>query len=345
MNDTVLVTGVAGFIGFHLATALMDKGVRVIGCDNLCAYYPVSLKHRRLQALAEKAGDFVFVEADLCDDAALEAIFQQWRPSRVCNLAAQAGVRHSILNPKAYQKSNLEGFLNILECCRYGEVERLVYASSSSVYGGNTNLPFAETDRVETPISLYAATKRANELMAHCYTHLYGLPTVGLRFFTVYGPWGRPDMAMWIFAEKIIAGEPIPVFNQGRMQRDFTYVDDIVSGVIASLFSSELAPFELFNLGNHRMEKLLDMIGLIETALGCKAELNMLPIQPGDVPASYADISRAQKKLDFLPRTPLAEGIPQFCSWYQAHPEIASEVRAWRQRQDSLSKATPGAGK
>jgi UDP-glucuronate 4-epimerase len=326
----ILITGTAGFIGFHLANRLLKEGHTVIGYDSVCDYYPTSIKRRRLEILAGHGERSIFVEADLCDFETMEATFKTHQPELVCNLAAQAGVRYSIEKPFVYQKANLEGFLNILECCRHNGVQRLVYASSSSVYGGNKDMPFSEDARVDGPISLYAATKKANELMAHCYSHLYGLQTVGLRFFTVYGPWGRPDMAMWIFAEKILRGEPIPVFNHGKMQRDFTYYEDIVSGVCGSLFTPGLDPCEVFNLGNHNCEVLMDMINLIEDGIGRKAELNLLPMQPGDVPATYADISRAQSKLGFEPTTPINVGVPKFCEWYLAHPEFAEDAYNWR---------------
>jgi UDP-glucuronate 4-epimerase len=326
---TILVTGTAGFIGFSLARQLLKDGHTVIGVDIVNPYYPVEVKRQRLDILAG-FDRFTAIEENLCDLAAMEAAFSEHSPQIVVNLAAQAGVRHSITHPHDYQRSNLEGFLNILECSRHGKVERLVYASSSSVYGGNTKLPFSIEDPVDKPISLYAATKRANELMAHSYSHLYQVQTVGLRFFTVYGPWGRPDMAMWIFAEKILDGVPIPVFNHGKMKRDFTYIDDIVAGIKGSMFSDGLEQFELFNLGNHRMEVLMEMIHLIEDGIGRKAELNLLPMQPGDVPASFADIDASQAKLNFDPTTTLAEGVAAFCKWYKAHPDLAESARKWR---------------
>ena len=242
--------------------------------------------------------------------------FEAHRPQKICHLAAQAGVRYSLVNPFAYQKSNLEGFLNLLELAKRFPPERLVYASSSSVYAGLTEMPFSETQRVDTPISLYAATKKANELMAHAYSHLFGLPTVGLRFFTVYGPWGRPDMAMWLFTEAMLKGQPIKVFNYGKMQRDFTYIDDIVQGVVAALMAPGLDVYEIINLGNHRAEELQRVIGILESELKLKAEQQLLPIQPGDVPATYADIDRARTKLGFEPLTPIDVGIPRFVQWY-----------------------------
>jgi UDP-glucuronate 4-epimerase len=332
MESTIYISGTAGFIGFHLARKLLGAGHRVIGYDNLNDYYPLTIKRSRLDQLAEFGRRFVQIEGDLCDLEKLEKVFADFNPSHVCNLAAQAGVRYSIVNPFAYQKSNLEGFLNLLECCRHNQVRRFVYASSSSVYGGNKKLPFSESDPVDTPISLYGATKKANELIAHSYSYLYDLQTIGLRFFTVYGPWGRPDMAMWIFAEKILNNKPIPVFNNGEMKRDFTYIDDIISGLSNALFIEPLDKCEVFNLGNHSCENLMDMISLIESALGSKAELDYLPMQPGDVPATYADIVRSQTKLNFAPETPIAEGIPKFCQWYLDHPDIADEAAKWRKR-------------
>jgi UDP-glucuronate 4-epimerase len=314
----VLVTGAAGFIGMNLSESLLAEGHTVVGIDNFNDYYPVSLKRARHAQLVDNK-NFTCIEADLCDMEALQDCFKQNKFDVVCNLAAQAGVRYSLTHPHAYQKANLEAFLNILECCRHAEVPRLVYASSSSVYGGNTKLPFSESDSVDSPVSLYAATKKANELMAHCYTHLYGLQTIGLRFFTVYGPWGRPDMAMWLFADAMLAGKPIPVFNHGKMQRDFTYVDDIITGVKGSLFSTNLDPYEVLNIGNHRSEKLMDMIGILADALGVKPEMEMLPMQMGDVPATYADIARIQSKIGYEPTTPISVGIPKFVDWYKQY--------------------------
>jgi UDP-glucuronate 4-epimerase len=314
-NKTFLVTGSAGFIGYHVARVLLDHGARVVGLDNFNDYYSPALKHDRDRELRRRP-NFVSVAADLTDLPALEALFEAHRPRKICHLAAQAGVRYSLVNPFAYQKSNLEGFLNLLELAKRFPPERLVYASSSSVYAGLTEMPFSETQRVDTPISLYAATKKANELMAHAYSHLFGLPTVGLRFFTVYGPWGRPDMAMWLFTEAMLQGQPIKVFNYGKMQRDFTYIDDIVQGVVGALMAPGLDVYEIINLGNHRAEELLKVIGILESELQLKAEQNLLPIQPGDVPATYADIGRAREKLGFEPLTPIDVGIPRFVQWY-----------------------------
>jgi UDP-glucuronate 4-epimerase len=312
----VFVTGTAGFIGMHLAQTLLGEGHEVVGLDNFNDYYSVQLKRDRHATLARHPR-YTGVEGDLCDTALLTRLFREHRFDVVCNLAAQAGVRYSLTNPFVYQKSNLEGFLNILEACRHAKTPRLVYASSSSVYGGNTKLPFSESDPVDHPVSLYAATKKANELMAHTYTHLYGLQTVGLRFFTVYGPWGRPDMAMWIFTKTMLEGKPIPVFNHGKMRRDFTFVDDIVAGVKASLFSPGLNPYEVINLGNHHAENLMDMIGILATNLGVEPKPEFFPMQPGDVEATYADISLAQTKLGFTPTTSIAQGIPRFLAWYR----------------------------
>ena len=317
----VLITGAAGFIGMNLAQTLLAEGHTVVGIDNFNDYYAVSLKRARHERLLPHA-NYTGVEADLCDMEALQDCFKQNTFDVVCNLAAQAGVRYSLDHPHAYQKANLEAFLNVLECCRHAKVPRLVYASSSSVYGGNTKLPFSESDNVDSPVSLYAATKKANELMAHCYTHLYGLQTIGLRFFTVYGPWGRPDMAMWLFTKAMLAGKPIQVFNHGNMQRDFTFVDDIITGVKGSLFSDNLDPYEVLNIGNHRSEKLMDMIGMLADALGVEPKMEMMPMQMGDVPATYADIGRIHTKLGYTPTTPISEGIPKFVAWYKQYHGI-----------------------
>ncbi|MEJ2226604.1 MAG: GDP-mannose 4,6-dehydratase [Syntrophobacterales bacterium] len=322
-NQTFLVTGSAGFIGFYATQALLEAGARVVGLDNFNDYYAVALKQARDQELRRYPG-FVSVAADLADLAALEALFADHRPQKICHLAAQAGVRYSLVNPFAYQKSNLEGFLNLLELAKRFPVERLVYASSSSVYAGLTEMPFSETQRVDTPISLYAATKKANELMAHAYSHLFDLHTVGLRFFTVYGPWGRPDMAMWLFTEAMLQGRPIKVFNYGKMQRDFTYIDDIVKGVVAALMAPGLDRYELINLGNHRAEELTKVIALLEAELKVKAEQELLPIQPGDVPATFADITRARAKLGFEPTTAIEAGIPRFVRWYLDYHKMPS---------------------
>ncbi len=316
----VLVTGTAGFIGFHLARRLLDEGHAVFGIDNFNDYYSVQLKRDRHVQLEGREG-YQWRPADLTDLAALQDAVLAFEPDCVVNLAAQAGVRYSITNPHAYMKSNLEGFLNVLECCRHAPSKpRLIYASSSSVYGGNTELPFAEGQRVDTPISLYAATKKANELMAHCYSHLYGMQTVGLRFFTVYGPWGRPDMAMWLFADAMQKGRAIQVFNNGDMYRDFTYIDDIVAGIRGCVFSDRLKPYELFNIGNHRSEKLMDMIALIARELGVEnPRLEMLPMQEGDVPATFASVDRLHEAVGYEPTTPIAVGIPKFLAWFKEY--------------------------
>ena len=314
----ILLTGSAGFIGMHVARRLVDLGHVVAGVDNLNDYYDVQLKRDRHAELGSLAGFQAHV-LDLTDAPALRQLFEAERFDSVCHLAAQAGVRYSLDHPEAYQKANLEAFVNVLENCRHQKIKRLVYASSSSVYGGNTKMPFAETDRVDHPVSLYAATKKANELMAHTYTHLYGLQTVGLRFFTVYGPWGRPDMALWMFTDKLLRGESIRVFNHGRMQRDFTYIDDIVRGVVASLTVEDLAPYEVINLGNNNPENLLDMISVLSETIGVEPQMKMLPMQPGDVPATCANIELAGRKLGYKPTTPISEGIPKFVDWFTTY--------------------------
>lgn len=312
----IFITGTAGFIGSYVAHALLDDGHEVIGLDNFNDYYDVSLKEIRHEVL-EKRDGYTSIRGDLSDYELLTSVFKQQKIQRVCHLAAQAGVRYSLENPFAYEQSNLAGHLNILECCRRFEVERLVYASSSSVYGGNKKVPFSEDDPVDHPVSLYAATKKANELMAHSYTHLYGFQSVGLRFFTVYGPAGRPDMAYWLFTEAMLKGEEIKVFNNGDMQRDFTYIDDIVEGVKASLFVDGLAPYEIFNLGNNQPEQLMDMIQYLGDGLGISPKMKMLPMQPGDVHSTYADITKAQKKLGYEPTTSLKDGLGEFIVWYR----------------------------
>jgi len=328
----MLVTGVAGFIGFHVASRLLERGDTVVGLDNLNDYYDVNLKRARLAQLEGRAG-FRFVRLELADRAGLAALFESDRPQRVIHLAAQAGVRYSLVNPQAYVDSNLVGFLNVLEGCRRHRVEHLVYASSSSVYGANTRMPFSVHHNVDHPLSLYAATKKANELMAHTYSYLYGLPTTGLRFFTVYGPWGRPDMALFLFTRAILEGRPIDVFNEGRMQRDFTYIDDIVEGVVRTADrlpapdprwngdapdpGTSRAPYRLYNIGNHNPVELLHLIGLLEQALGRKAERRFLPMQPGDVPATYADVDDLVRDVGFKPATPIEEGVRRFVAWYR----------------------------
>jgi len=324
---TYLITGTAGFIGFHVAKKLLDDGHRVVGYDNLNDYYPVVLKEARHAELGKLDG-FTPVEADLADLEVLNDVVDAHEPEVICHLAAQAGVRYSLSHPFVYEKSNLLATLNILEVCRHKKIARLVYASSSSVYGGNKELPFSEDQSVDHPISLYAATKKANELMAHVYTHLFGLQAIGLRFFTVYGPWGRPDMAMWLFTEAMSQGRPIKVFNYGKMQRDFTYVDDIVAGVIAAMQADGLGQYEIFNLGNHHAEELMHLIGIMENELGVEAEKEMLPMQPGDVPATYADIGRAREKLGYEPATPIETGVPKFIQWYKDHAGLIEQIRA-----------------
>ena len=310
----IFVTGCAGFIGYHLTKSLLEKDYKVLGIDNLNNYYDSNLKQARLKQL-KPYNNFTFQKVDMVDKGALTQSFQSFNPNKVVNLAAQAGVRYSIENPYAYMDSNLVGFLNIIELCRHNKVEGFIYASSSSVYGGNKKIPFSGEDRVDNPISLYGATKRANELIAYSYSHLYGLRTTGLRYFTVYGPWGRPDMAMFIFTKNILERQSIRVFNNGNMKRDFTYIDDIVSGTSAAIDKNYKC--EVFNLGNHRSEKLMDMIALIEKELGKKAKIDFQPIQPGDVPESYADIEVSTQKLGFEPRINLDVGIRKFITWYK----------------------------
>lgn len=334
----ILVTGTAGFIGFHLANSLLDDGHEVVGLDNFNQYYAPVLKERR-HAILEAREGFRPFKCSLEDSERVLARMKQERFDVVVNLAAQAGVRHSITHPFDYMRCNLEGFLSILEGCRHAEVPRLVYASSSSVYGSNTKLPFSESDNVDTPVSLYAATKKANELMAHTYTHLYGLQTIGLRFFTVYGPWGRPDMAMWLFADAIQQGKPIKVFNHGDMRRDFTYIAEIVDGVKRCVVTEGLDKYEVFNLGNHRSEKLMDMIEYLGKCMGRQPEMELLPMQPGDVPASFADIDRARAKLGFEPRTTIFDGVSAFVEWFKENQDLVAQVRAWESRPQTDAKA------
>lgn len=334
---TVFITGAAGFIGYHLATRLLKQGTAVVGFDNLNPYYDPALKRARLsqlQATAASTGiPFQLIEADLDDQQAVEAAFAQHKPRRVVNLAAQAGVRYSLENPAAYIQSNLVGFGHILEGCRHHGVEHLVYASSSSVYGGNTRMPFSEQHSVDHPVSLYAASKKANELMAHTYSHLYGLPATGLRFFTVYGPWGRPDMALFLFTRAMLAGEPIQVFNHGQMVRDFTYIDDIIESLVRLLDkpaapdpafdrlapnpATSWAPHRVFNIGNSNPTPLMEYIEALEQALGITAEKRFLPLQPGDVPATAADTSALEAWVGFKPNTPVREGVARFVAWYR----------------------------
>lgn len=342
--DSILVTGAAGFIGFHVSLALLQQGQTVIGLDNLNDYYDVKLKLGRLAGL-EKFPNFQLAKLDLADRQGIEALFQQHQPRQVIHLAAQPGVRYSIENPHAYVDSNLVGFLHVLEGCRATQVEHLVYASSSSVYGANRTVPFAVNHNVDHPVSLYAATKKANELMAHTYSHLYRIPTTGLRFFTVYGPWGRPDMAMFKFTKAILEGRPIDVYNHGKMRRDFTYIDDIVDGVLRALrrlptpqpdwsghdptpgYSN--APYRIYNIGNNQPEDLLRFIEVLEQALGMTAQKNLLPMQPGDVLETYADVDELTRDTGYRPTTPIEVGIPKFIDWYcqyygLARPNLAN---------------------
>jgi UDP-glucuronate 4-epimerase len=334
---TWLVTGAAGFIGMHTSLRLLARGDRVIGIDNLNDYYDVSLKQARLRRL-ECHDNFSFHQLDVADRDGMQALYSQVKPERVIHLAAQAGVRYSLTNPHAYIDSNLQGFTNVLEGCRQNGVQHLVYASSSSVYGGNTALPFSEHHNIDHPISLYAATKKANELMAHSYSHLFGLPTTGLRFFTVYGPWGRPDMALFLFTKAILAGKPIDIFNQGNMVRDFTFIDDIVEGVIRVADkpavsnpafdpaipdpATSSAPYRVFNIGNNQPTPLMDYIQALENALGVTALKNYLPMQPGDVPATAANTDELNSWVGFKPNTPVQQGVAQFVDWYRSYYKV-----------------------
>ncbi len=334
---TVLVTGAAGFIGYHVAQRLLTDGHRVVGIDNLSDYYDPALKQARLDRLAAQAG-FGFELADVSDREAMADLFGRLRPARIVHLAAQAGVRHSLSHPHAYVDANLVGFLNVLEGSRHQRVEHLVFASSSSVYGANTRLPFSVHDNVDHPLSLYAATKKANELMAHSYAHLYGLPCTGLRFFTVYGPWGRPDMALFLFTRAILEDRPIDVFNEGRMQRDFTYVDDVVEGIVRVLAEPPAAdpawsgdrpdpgtsrgPYRIYNIGNDRPVELLRYIEVLEKCLGRTAKKNFLPLQPGDVPATRADIDDLVRDFGYRPRTTIEDGVARFVEWYRAYYRV-----------------------
>ncbi|HFE36938.1 MAG TPA: NAD-dependent epimerase [Gammaproteobacteria bacterium] len=333
----VLITGTAGFIGNNLAGKLLERGETVIGIDNLNDYYDVSLKEARLAKIKDHK-NFTEVRINIEDKAAMQETFAKHKPDRVVNLAAQAGVRYSLINPYSYIDSNIMGFTNILEGCRHNEVEHLVYASSSSVYGANEKMPFSVHDNVDHPVSLYAASKKANELMAHTYSHLYGIPTTGLRFFTVYGPWGRPDMALFLFTKNILAGLPIDVFNHGKHRRDFTYIDDIVEGVIRTLdntatpnpawsgenpdTATSKSPYKIYNIGNNAPVELMRYIEVLEDCLGKKAEKNYLPLQPGDVPATYADIDALKNDVGFHPGTKIEDGIANFVTWYRAFYKV-----------------------
>jgi UDP-glucuronate 4-epimerase len=328
----VLVTGAAGFIGYHTAKALLDRGDEVIGLDNLNAYYDVQLKEARLAQLQGRQG-FAFHKLDLADRAGMEQVFAEGRPQRVIHLGAQAGVRYGLENPHSYIASNIVGTLHVLEGCRHNGVEHLVFASSSSVYGANTMMPFSEHQNVDHPLSIYAASKKANELMAHTYAHLHRLPVTGLRFFTVYGPWGRPDMAPIKFTRNILAGEPIDVFNNGQLARDFTYIDDVVEGVLLTADripapnpiwsgahpdpATSSAPYRIYNIGNHNPVELMHFIGVLEKALGREAKKNFLPMQPGDVPATFADVDDLVADVGFAPATPIEEGVARFVKWYR----------------------------
>ncbi len=330
---TVLITGAAGFIGMHSSLRLLARGEAVVGIDNLNDYYPVQLKRDRIATVQAAGGDYRFIPCDFADHEALDAALGGMSFDRIIHLGAQAGVRYSIENPRAYAQSNLLGHLNMLELARHRGSAHLVYASSSSVYGSNDSLPFRVEDRVDHPISLYAATKKADELMSETYAHLYRLPQTGLRFFTVYGPWGRPDMALWLFTDAILQGRPISVFNGGEMRRDFTYIDDIVTGVIAALdhvpaddgvakAGGSVSPHAVYNIGNHRSEQLTDLIALIEAACGKPAIREMKPMQPGDVRETFADISAIERDLGFCPTTSIAEGVPRFVDWFRHYHGI-----------------------
>ena len=315
----VIVTGSSGFIGMHFCKKLLDNGFHVMGIDNMNNYYSKKLKKERLEIL-KSYKNFMFEKVDISNFEDLNHLFLSFKPQKVINLAAQAGVRYSIKNPHAYIDSNINGFMNILECCRHNNISGLIYASSSSVYGGNKKFPFSVKDRVDNPISIYAASKKANELMANTYSHLYGLKTTGLRFFTVYGPWGRPDMAMYIFTKKIINGDPIPLFNRGEMKRDFTYIDDIIDGIFSAMEKNYQC--EIFNLGNNKSEDLINVINLIENQLGEKAKIDLLEMQPGDVTKTIADIDYSEKKLGYKPIKTIRDGIPEFIKWFKEYHSL-----------------------
>ncbi|MBW4468325.1 MAG: NAD-dependent epimerase [Pegethrix bostrychoides GSE-TBD4-15B] len=354
----ILVTGAAGFIGFHLSQALLQLGNQVIGLDNLNDYYDVNLKCNRLAQLKQQP-NFQFYPLDLADRPGMEALFRAHQFERVIHLAAQAGVRYSLENPHAYVDSNLVGFLHILEGCRQQQVQHLIYASSSSVYGANRSMPFSTRQTVDHPLSLYAATKKANELMAHTYSHLYNIPTTGLRFFTVYGPWGRPDMALFTFTKSILEGKPIDVFNHGKMRRDFTYIDDIVDGIIcllnhipqqnsdasASSASHSHAPYRIYNIGNNQPVELLRFIEVLESSLGAVAQKNFLPLQPGEVLETYADIEDLQQAVGFTPQVPIEVGIPQFVDWYRRYYQLGKPTwisGRWKQTEAALCGMNAG---
>jgi UDP-glucuronate 4-epimerase len=336
-EQPILVTGVAGFIGFHVAQRLLAQGRAVVGIDNLNAYYDPKLKHARLAELGKLKG-FCFVKLDLADRTGMAALFAEHRFPYVVHLGAQAGVRHSLTDPHAYIDSNIVGFTNVLEGCRHNGCEHLLFASSSSVYGANTRMPFSVHDNVDHPVALYGASKKANELMAHAYAHLFRLPTTGLRFFTVYGPWGRPDMALWLFTAAILQGRPIKLFNNGSMRRDFTYIDDVTEAVVRLIAhapqpnpqwsgeapdpGSSNAPWRIYNIGNNNPVELKDFVAAIEQALGRKAKRELLPMQPGDVPATYADVDDLMREVGFRPSTPIGEGIAKFIAWYRAYHRL-----------------------
>ena len=336
-HGPILVTGAAGFIGFHVARRLLQSGRKVVGLDNLNAYYDPKLKEARRAELAKLDG-FQFVKLDLADRAEMAALFKRHAFAHVVHLAAQAGVRHSLQDPYAYVDANLVGFTNILEGCRHHGCRHLLFASSSSVYGSNTHMPFSVHDNVDHPLSLYGASKKANELMAHAYAHLFGLPATGLRFFTVYGPWGRPDMAMWLFAEAMLAGKPIKLFNHGKMRRDFTYIDDVTEAVVRLVEhapradpnwsaeapdpGSSAAPWRVYNIGNNKPVELLEVVRLLEQTVGREAKRELLPMQPGDVPATYADVDDLTREVGFKPATPIAEGIARFIEWFRAYHRL-----------------------
>ncbi|HUU39686.1 MAG TPA: GDP-mannose 4,6-dehydratase [Desulfatiglandales bacterium] len=313
-KQITLITGVAGFIGFHIAKSLLERGDKVIGIDNLNAYYDISLKKARLEQIMLHK-NFIFYHEDINNLDALKKIISRNNIDRICNMAAQAGVRYSIENPFAYEESNLKGFLNLLELARQFPVNNFVFASSSSVYGNNKKMPFSVRDKADTPVSLYGATKKANELMAHAYSYLFNIPLTGLRYFTVYGPWGRPDMALFIFTNSILSGKTIDIYNYGKMKRDFTYIDDIVDGTISALDNP--SKYEIFNLGNSNTVELMELIKTIEEELGIEAKKNFLPLQPGDVPETYADIEKARRKLGFNPKTSIKTGVCKFLAWYR----------------------------
>jgi UDP-glucuronate 4-epimerase len=340
MNGKILITGAAGFIGFHLSRRLCREGYRVIGIDNINNYYDINLKNARLAQL-DKEELFSFQKLDLADKKSLDFLFHKEKFEYVVNLAAQAGVRYSLVNPYAYTESNVTGFLNLLESCRQFPVKHLIYASSSSVYGGNKKMPFSVHDNVDHPVSLYAATKKANELMAHTYASLYKIPSTGLRFFTVYGPWGRPDMALFIFTKAIIEGKPIDVYNYGKMKRDFTFIDDVIEGIVRLIThipipnsqwngqapdaASSFAPYRVYNIGNHNPVELENFISILENTIGKKAKMNFMDIQDGDVAETYADVEELQREIGFRPGTPVEHGIKEFIDWYKWYYKIPSE--------------------